>query len=315
MTRVQHFNHSPKSFETSSAERIGLLIFYLLALSLFLFASFFDRQVSQAVMDRSSVVGAFFQKYGIFGPNILLFSAFQIIAWVSFFSNYRLLQRFLLTSLFILLATNQLFFSLKGYFAYTLARLLNGQGHSVADPVLGQWLLGIALSAVLSIVFYFYIAQQSDSERRYLLKAAMFGIALVFVVSLVIGDLKLHWGRYRPFQMDAAMRQFTPWYHPNGSNGHYSFPSGHSTSGWLMVYLPFLLPRSWRRQQQFLLMMTVALAITIALSRVRYGAHWLSDVTAASLIVFSMVFLFSRLLGAHFVEAKTAKGQEGSKFF
>ncbi|MBS9336184.1 phosphatase PAP2 family protein [Fructobacillus papyrifericola] len=304
MTRIQKLHAKAEAFEETEGERLAFSLFYGLAIALLLFASFFDQSVSRVVMDRQSIVGAFFQKYGVFGPNIVLFASFQIVAWASFFSKRGLIQRLALTTVFLLLATNQVLLSLKGYFAYTLARILNGEGRQVGDPELGQWLVGLALSLALSACFYFYLKNRREEDRQYLLKAALYGIALVFIVSLLIGDLKLHWGRYRPFQMDATMSQFTPWYHPNGANGHYSFPSGHTTSGWLMTYLPFLLPRSWRKSQRILLIVTVTLAIVIALSRVRYGAHWLSDVTGASLIVFSMILLVSRLLPAHFVEEK-----------
>ncbi|MBS9334528.1 phosphatase PAP2 family protein [Fructobacillus sp. M1-13] len=304
-TRIQQQDSQSRNFEATHGEKIGFAVFYLLAFLVLLLASFYDRSVSQGVMDRSSAVGQFFQEYGIRGPNIILFSSFQLIAWATFFSNGSRVQRLLITAVFLILSMNQILFSLKGYFAYTLAQLINGDIIGVEDPKLIQWCSAFVMTVLLSFLFFFYLKKRSEEERRYLLKAAVFGIVLVFLVSLTIGDLKLHWGRYRPFQMDQQMSQFTPWWQPNGSNGHFSFPSGHTTSGWLLVYLIFFLPRSWRKAQSLLLIVTVTLAITIALSRVRYGAHWLSDVTAASLIVFSYVMLISRLLRAHFVESET----------
>lgn len=295
-------------FKTSKQERFAILIFFLIAGLILLFATFFDREVSRTVMDRSSIVGWLFQNYGTRGPNIVLFTCFQTIAWIMYFSQNRGIQRLFLTSFFLVLSLNQLLLSLNGYFAYTLAVLLNGEVKQVANPGVNQLIWSLVVTFALSIIFYRYLENRTQEERQYLLKAAIVGIALVFVVSLIIGDLKLHWGRYRPYQMDADMGRFTPWYHPNGSNGHYSFPSGHTTSGWLLVYLPFLLPRSWRRVQKYLLTVTVGIAIITALSRVRYGAHWLSDVTAASIIVFSVIFLFSRVLEAHFVESPPDDG-------
>ncbi|MFC4760348.1 phosphatase PAP2 family protein [Fructobacillus durionis] len=253
-------------------------------------------------MNRSSLVGDFFQKYGTKGPNIVLFSCFEIIAWTIYCSKRARLERLLLTATFLIFAMHQVLLGVNGYFAYTLARLLNENIKTVADVGLQEWIAAFAFTVVISYFFYRYVEQQEGAERAYLLKAAVFGIALVFIVSVIIGDLKLHWGRYRPFQMDANMSQFTPWYQPNGSNGHFSFPSGHTTSGWLLVYLTFLLPRSYRQAQKYVLILTVILAVTIALSRVRYGAHWLSDVTAASLIVGSMIFITSRVLKAHLIE-------------
>ncbi len=295
-------------FKTSKPECLALIIFYLVAGLILLFATFFDREVSSTIMNRSSIVGWFFQNYGTRGPNIVLFVCFQTIAWVTYFARNRGALRWVLTTFFLILAMNQLLLSLNGYFAYTLAVLLNGEVKQVANPGVSQLIWSLLITFGLSIIFYRYIDNRTEEERQYLLRAAVMGIALVFVVSLIIGDLKLHWGRYRPFQMDADMGRFTPWYHPNGSNGHYSFPSGHTTSGWLLLYLPFLLPRSWRTAQKYFVILTVTIAILTALSRVRYGAHWLSDVTAASIIVFSTIFLFSRVLEAHFVKSQPSDG-------
>lgn len=291
-----------KEFYTKRYEKTIFISFLLVTLSVLTFAAFFDRDVTNLVMNRSSIVGDFFQKYGTKGPNIVLFSCFEIVAWTIYCSQRARLERLLLTTLFLILAMHQVLLGVNGYFAYTLARLLNGNIKTVADVDLQQWVLALIFTVVMSYLFYRYVDLQDENEQNYLLKAAVFGIALVFIVSVIIGDLKLHWGRYRPFQMDQAMSQFTPWYQPNGSNGHFSFPSGHTTSGWLLVYLTFLLPRKYHNMQKYVLIGTVLLAITIALSRVRYGAHWLSDVTAASLIVGTMIFVTSRVLKAHLVE-------------
>ncbi|MBS9338466.1 phosphatase PAP2 family protein [Fructobacillus sp. M2-14] len=305
-------NHTPavsrstlyqdEPFKTRPIEKLLLTLFLSVGFVTLLIAAFFDQNITKAVMDRSSDFGHFFQVYGTKGPNIVLFVAFQLLAWYSFFKMGGKVLKFFMTTGFLGLSMGQILFGLNGYFGYTLATFINGTTKHVPDPKPGAFLFSLAVTAVISVLFYLGLRNKNDDDLEYLKNAAIVGIALFFVVSFVIGDLKLHWGRWRPFEMDGNFSQFTPWFHPNGSNGHVSFPSGHTTSGWMMLYLPFYFTRDNRLFQRIFTTLGIVLAITIALSRVRYGAHWLSDVTAASLIVGSLVFMASRLLKAHFVE-------------
>ena len=48
------------------------------------------------------------------------------------------------------------------------------------------------------------------------------------------------------------------------------------------------------------------MGILTGLSRVRIGAHWLSDVTVSSMLVGLIIFMASRLLTAHFVETSSS---------
>lgn len=73
-------------------------------------------------------------------------------------------------------------------------------------------------------------------------------------------------------------------------------------SGWLFLNLTFFVPRSNYLWQKRLTIFGLAMGLLTALSRVRIGAHWLSDVTVSSLLVGLMVFIASRILQAHFVE-------------
>lgn len=300
VSRSTLFAETP--FQTRPVEKILLTFLLSLGFLTLLVAAFFDQNITKAVMDRSSAFGHFFQVYGTRGPNIVLFVSFQLLAWYSFLKMEGKVLKSFLTIGLLGLSMGQILFGLNGYFGYTLATIINGSVKSVPDPKPEAFFIALAVTVVLSALFFFGMKDKDDEDLEYLKNAALVGIALFFVVSLVIGDLKLHWGRWRPFEMDANFSQFTPWFHPNGSNGHVSFPSGHTTSGWMTLYLPFFFTRDNRLFQRIFTVLGLVLAITIALSRVRYGAHWLSDVTAASLIVGSLVFMASRLLKAHFVE-------------
>lgn len=53
----------------------------------------------------------------------------------------------------------------------------------------------------------------------------------------------------------------------------------------------------------------IAMGILTGLSRVRIGAHWLSDVTVSSILTGLLIFAASRLIGAHFVENQSTLRQ------
>lgn len=148
---------------------------------------------------------------------------------------------------------------------------------------------------------------------NYLIVVAVVGIATVFIAQTMIGEMKTLWGRFRPYEMTTvsghAFSEFTLWYHMNGANGHNSFPSGHTMSGWLFLYLALFVPRENIAAQKKMTIFGIAVGILTGLSRVRIGAHWLSDVTVSSILTGLLIFAASRLIGAHFVENQSTLRQ------
>ena len=103
-----------------------------------------------------------------------------------------------------------------------------------------------------------------------------------------------------------------------------SFPSGHSAAAaacWAAIALVAVRHRSatWRRIGAVL---AIAIAITVAATRVLLGVHWLSDVVAGVLVgwawftVVTLVFggrlLRFGLIGEKFVEAGRPRAHEGA---
>ncbi len=124
--------------------------------------------------------------------------------------------------------------------------------------------------------------------------------ALVFLVAaMALGPgliantlLKDHWGRARPYQIEAfgGTRQFTPAPLPAAQcERNCAFVSGHAALGFSLVSFAFLLPFGWRRKTA--IAGALAFGALVGFGRIAAGRHFLSDVVYAGLIVFAMSWL------------------------
>ncbi|WP_367367355.1 phosphatase PAP2 family protein [Leuconostoc pseudomesenteroides] len=314
---IKAFDTTDTDFQTTNSEKKILTILLGVGVLSLLVATFFDKNVTNAVMDQNSIFGNIFQNYADQGAGIVLFAAFEIIAWTIWRRVQDDVLRYVMTIGALAFAFNQMLAILQDMLSYTYSMLNNlskGIPMGVANntsavknyPEVLRWGLAVVLTVVLSFFFYNWLQSKSDADIRYLVTAALVGIAVVFIAQTTIGEMKSLWGRFRPYEMTTVagntMSEFTPWYHLNGINGHNSFPSGHTMSGWLFLYLVFFVPRGNISAQKKMTIFGIAMGILTAMSRVRIGAHWLSDVTVSSIIVGLIIFMASRLLAAHFVE-------------
>lgn len=316
---IKAFDTTDTDFQTMASEKKILTILLGVGVLSLLVATFFDKNVTNAVMNQNSIFGNIFQNYADQGAGIVLFAAFEIIAWTIWRRVQDDVLRYVMTIGALAFAFNQMLAILQDMLSYTYSMLNNlskGIPMGVANntsavknyPEVLHWGLAVVLTVVLSFFFYNWLQSKSDADIRYLVTAALVGIAVVFIAQTTIGEMKSLWGRFRPYEMTTVagntMSEFTPWYHLNGINGHNSFPSGHTMSGWLFLFLVFFVPRGNISAQKKMTIFGIAMGILTAMSRVRIGAHWLSDVTVSSIIVGLIIFMASRLLAAHFVEPK-----------
>ena len=314
---IKAFDATDTDFQTTSSEKKVVTVLLGLGVVSLLVATFFDKNVTNLVMNQNSIFGNIFQNYADQGANIVLFAAFEIIAWTIWRRIQDDVLRYVMTIGALAFAFNQMLAILQDMLSYTYSMLNNlskGIPMGVANntsavknyPEVLRWGLAVILTVVLSLFFYNWLQSKSDADIRYLITAALVGIAVVFIAQTTIGEMKSLWGRFRPYEMTTVagntMSEFTPWYHLNGINGHNSFPSGHTMSGWLFLFLVFFVPRGNISAQKKMTIFGIAMGILTAMSRVRIGAHWLSDVTVSSIIVGLIIFMASRLLAAHFVE-------------
>lgn len=132
--------------------------------------------------------------------------------------------------------------------------------------------------------------------------------ALIFLITaLAIGPgiltntvLKDHWGRARPYQIEAfgGQHQFTPAPLPaDQCERNCSFVSGHAALGFSLVMFAFLLPLGRRRT--ITLAAALGFGALVGLARIVAGHHFLSDVADAGLLVVGTTWLLHRWLVVH----------------
>ncbi|TOY69912.1 PAP2 family protein [Leuconostoc citreum] len=311
-------NHS--SFRTTSGEKKVVLTLLGLGILSLLIATFFDKNVTQAVMNQNSIFGNIFQNYADQGAQVVTFVCAEVIAWYIWRRVADDVIRFIMTGGMLIFAFNQALSLLQDALSYTFSMLNNiakGVPMGIANntaavknyPEALRWSLALVITILLSALFARWLSQKTDEDMAYLIVVAIVGIATVFIAQTMIGEMKTIWGRFRPYEMTTvsgqAFSEFTPWYHINGINGHNSLPSGHTMSGWLFLYLALFVPRQNVSLQKKMTIFGLAMGILTAMSRVRIGAHWLGDVTVSAILVGLLVFAASRLIGAHFVESQS----------
>lgn len=110
---------------------------------------------------------------------------------------------------------------------------------------------------------------------------------------LIVQIVKGLIGRARPRDLVefGGVSPFTvPWQISENCTSNCSFLSGEGATGAALLALPLLLPPGWRRLGYAVV---APFAVFVSLNRVAFGAHFISDVTIAWLIMLSlMTFLW-----------------------
>lgn len=281
-------------------------------------ATFADEAISRLVANQNSIFGNLFQNYAVTGAQIVTFMCVESLAWYFWKKNLQTNIKWLVSGGLLVFAFSEILNALQQMLSYTFSMLqnihqgvamgkANNSGAVANYPEPLRWILAIILMILFSYLIYKWIMKMSDKQLEYIFKVSLVGILVVIIATTTVDNLKTLWGRFRPYEVGIIgepQGKFTEWFIPNGNNGHNSFPSGHTMSGWLFLYLTFFVDRQNISLQKKMTIFGLAMGILTAISRIRIGAHWLSDVTVSSLIVGLIIFGASYLLKAKFVESK-----------
>ena len=109
---------------------------------------------------------------------------------------------------------------------------------------------------------------------------AQVAVPLFFIAGfIIVWAIKIPWGRwtYRDMLEIGDLSLFTPWYLPQGNNGHHSFISGHTSIAFCVLPVVLLFRKS---EIQFAIAWVLVMlwGVANALSSVVIGAHFPSDV-------------------------------------
>jgi len=159
-----------------------------------------------------------------------------------------------------------------------------------AVPVLTQAVLAALALAVIVLV----VRRRPAAARAGLLdrrSVAFLGLSLLLGPGLVVnGLLKSLWGRARPSQVEAfgGAQPFTPALVPaDACLANCSFVAGHAAMAFWFVAFAFLL--SDRRSRRAAFAAGLAFGAVVGFGRIVQGAHFLSDVVFAGIVVVAVV--------------------------
>ncbi|MDI9232176.1 phosphatase PAP2 family protein [Staphylococcus caprae] len=263
-------------------------------------STFVDQPISNALMNQNSLFGTIFQNYGLFPPTLVLIISMIILNYYVFkiFNNLFLkLTILLITSVFTLIKTNALLAETVQYIVSTSNNIkhhkpmgmANNEGNTGDSLSLGLSIL-ISLIILLIITFicyYFWLKNTNTAELHRLFKVSLISFLVLFIGLEIVDNMKELWGRVRPYELDDKASHFTNWLKINGNTGHSSFPSGHTGSGAFLMFLAFYFKKQSSKKIVFLI--GLLYSVLMALSRIRIGAHFASDVTMSLIIIFSLM--------------------------
>lgn len=116
------------------------------------------------------------------------------------------------------------------------------------------------------------------------------------IVNLILKD---HWGRPRPWRVDAfgGDQHFVGvWRITHECSTNCSFVSGEASSAIWMITLVVLLPERWRPLG---LRLVLGLAVLLSLNRIAMGGHFLSDTALSWAITLTVIAAAWRLIYAY----------------
>ncbi len=274
---------------------VYLIIPICISLLGIIFGSFFDLKLSDAIVDTTSGIGSFIESFGM----VISFFMIPLTGVMVFKGLWHREKTWMkvVASAYLLLCIGMGIYECSIYLIGTTKIKEYG-------IVFTPW-LGYLLSAIFTFMmtaFFFYFIKSDGDTNALIIK----GLIILFVLlsqTLIISLLKKIncRPRYRfvtDDEINKANEVFRSWWEfkpfSTTDDYHKSWPSGHT--GLASVYLLFPLINDhirfpFRHSKVVLYAIGLLHPLIVAFYRVRYGAHFLTDVSFAMLIT-SLIILF-----------------------
>lgn len=299
-----------------------LIYFFIIAilfLALFIFATFFDLQISQIFADlqigsyySSNFFAVFFEIFGESVLYIMLSLAFAVMFWAVFYF-VKNKTKYLLEGIAVIFVFGSYFFGgfrIFGYLSLYFQIELNT--------------LNLIILIVFSIILSFFtVFLLKNIKKELIFNLFWFSLLVIcvailsnFLTQIIKGDV---FGRMR-FRAINFLNDFSfysPWYVFNGnslaqslsfldlpSDAFRSFPSGH-TVACATTFCLFFLPKYFQKFNTktgrfFCFALPIFLTSVIGVSRIVGGAHFLTDVLFGAFLVLGFVFVFQKIFYSTF---------------
>ena len=153
--------------------------------------------------------------------------------------------------------------------------LLGQQVGADVNPVLNG---ALALLTAVGVQVWFRLVpdEKMDEYKTF----GHISILLMFLAGVItVWAIKIPWGRwtYRDILEAGDLSLFTPWYLPQGINGHHSFISGHTALSFVILPIILLFHKD-KTYNTIAWVLAITWGVLGAASRVVIGAHFASDV-------------------------------------
>ncbi len=271
-----------------------------------IFGTFFDLNVSKSIVDTSLWFGAFIESFGLSIPFIM-----TSLAGVLFFKALYPSEKMGLKVLGIIL-----FIACIGASIYFAGHYLTSKyTYGITFNKLIAYLIGGVMILLFTSLFM-YIIKSSDKKGLIITGCIIIGVILLQLGVIELLKNLASRPRYRYLindELNIAGDVFKYWYQWNpfsAKSDHFkSWPSGHTGTSGTMLCLPLITPFIKKQHKYAKVVLTtigVFYPLLVAFYRVRYGAHFLSDVSFGLLIV---TIIYTLLL---FIASKVEK-KEGKQ--
>ncbi|WP_026389624.1 phosphatase PAP2 family protein [[Acholeplasma] multilocale] len=263
---------------------IGILLFVI-----FMVGTFKDLQIAEAVANTSSWYGKFFDIFGQMTVSIPVISLI-VLFFIALNKKGIIINKYLEYSIYSIAI---IIFVITGWMDIISEK--NSDKTKIISAVINTILF---LSLYSGIIYYLKFKKPefiyNDSK---LLEKVVTALLFVIATFVMMQLLKFVFSRPRPRTVMADIDEYREWW-----NIHYtehwkinkSFPSGHSTSAISILALALV----WdRRTTRYYSTIAIAIATTVivATSRMVITAHFLTDVTGATIFSFIWFGIFNWL--------------------
>lgn len=277
----------------------GIICVILLAI-----AAFSDLAISNTVINYNSWFGTIFQTFGEFPVYFIFVVSGEIAMNYAFKKGDELLFAIPLFLAGLGLSawqTKQYVNEVSSYLASIVSNMDKGNAIGLANSDENVKGLSVGLSILIWLAVYFiftaimqvWLAKKDALEiKRYLMIAIFASLTVWFALEVNLA-LKDFWGRVRPYELSASQSEFTSWLHPNGINGHKSFPSGHTMAGTLCIVFAWFVSKANRTK---VWIFGIVYGALMGISRVIIGAHFFSDVVFSFFLTALIIFIMNELL-------------------